>query len=217
MIKTIYCSPLGDVAVIVHKGALCYCNWNEEECRKKMDRMLSLISQDKDCDEISFVLPSSQTDYAKAGHFEGKKDNTIKLQLPNEVESKEDLKVVDSEDLQVMEETINQLDEYFAGRRKEFDLPLVLYGTNFQKMVWEKLLQVKYGENCSYKSLARICGKPNGYRALAQACGKNPLAIIIPCHRIVGADGSLGGYTGGRSKKESLLSLEAKFCIGKNP
>ena len=108
---------------------------------------------------------------------------------------------------------IAQLDEYFAGKRKEFDLPLSLDGTDFQKKVWHELQQIPYGQAISYKELSsRVKGNPNASRAVGNANGKNPVAIIVPCHRVIAHDGSLGGYSLGLEMKKKLLKLEAIEC-----
>lgn len=102
-----------------------------------------------------------------------------------------------------------QLDEYFSGRRKEFDLPLVLPGTPFQKRVWAGLQAIPYGSTRSYKEQAECIGSPNAVRAAARANGDNRLAILIPCHRVIGSNGELVGYGGGLSRKQYLLKLES--------
>lgn len=104
-----------------------------------------------------------------------------------------------------------QLDEYFAGRRKEFDIPLVLPGTEFQKKVWAGLQAIPYGCTRSYKQQAEAIGASNAVRAVARANGDNRIAILIPCHRVVGASGELVGYGGGLTRKEYLLKLESSF------
>jgi methylated-DNA-[protein]-cysteine S-methyltransferase len=98
--------------------------------------------------------------------------------------------------------------EYFKGKRKEFTLPLSPVGTEFQKGVWNTLLEIPYGETISYTQEAKIFGNPKAIRAVANANGKNPISILIPCHRVISSDGSIGGYTGGVWRKEFLLSLE---------
>ena len=105
--------------------------------------------------------------------------------------------------------TISQLQQYQAGRLQQFDLPLDLsLGTQFQQKVWRALQQIPYGQTISYAQLAQNINKPTAYRAVANANGKNPFSIIIPCHRVVASDGSLGGYTGGLDKKRLLLKIE---------
>jgi methylated-DNA-[protein]-cysteine S-methyltransferase len=105
-----------------------------------------------------------------------------------------------------------QLDEYFAGRRQAFDLPLNPSGTGFQLQVWLALRQIPYGETASYGSTAVAIGHPNGSRAVGLANGRNPISIIVPCHRVIGADGSLTGYGGGLEAKRWLLAHEAKHA-----
>ena len=101
-----------------------------------------------------------------------------------------------------------QLDAYFAGELREFDLPLAPQGTPFQRAVWQALQTIPYGRTLTYAQLAQQLGKPKAVRAVGAANGRNPLPIIIPCHRVIGADGSLTGYGGGLLIKEALLSLE---------
>jgi O-6-methylguanine DNA methyltransferase len=104
-----------------------------------------------------------------------------------------------------------QLAEYFAGQRREFDLPLDLRGTDFQKSCWRELLKIPHGETRSYADIARAMGKPAAVRAVGLANGQNPIAIIVPCHRVIGSDGSLTGYGGGLETKRKLLELEGSF------
>jgi methylated-DNA-[protein]-cysteine S-methyltransferase len=102
-----------------------------------------------------------------------------------------------------------QLADYFDGRRTAFDLPLALQGTPFQLQVWRALQDIPYGETISYGEQARRIGRPADPRAVGQANGRNPIAVIVPCHRVIGADGSLTGYGGGVERKRHLLELEA--------
>lgn len=101
-----------------------------------------------------------------------------------------------------------QLEEYFAAIRKNFDLPLKLKGTPFQLLVWEQLKQIPYGETRSYGEIAKAIGNPKASRAVGGANNKNPIGIIVPCHRVIGANGKLVGYAGGLDVKEKLLMLE---------
>jgi methylated-DNA-[protein]-cysteine S-methyltransferase len=101
-----------------------------------------------------------------------------------------------------------QLDEYFAGERTEFDLDLELVGTAFQREVWAALQTIPYGETRSYGEIADQIGKPGAFRAVGLANGRNPIGIIVPCHRVIGASGSLIGYGGGLDRKKALLDLE---------
>ncbi|MFE9723978.1 methylated-DNA--[protein]-cysteine S-methyltransferase [Streptomyces sp. NPDC005794] len=105
-------------------------------------------------------------------------------------------------------ETVRQLDAYFAGELTEFDLPLRLHGTAFQREVWAELVRIPYGETRSYGELADRLGKPGASRAVGLANGKNPVGIIVPCHRVIGASGSLTGYGGGLDRKQRLLAFE---------
>ena len=108
-----------------------------------------------------------------------------------------------------LSEAIIQLDEYFARQRKIFDLPLEPNGTEFQKRVWKNLLTIPYGETRSYREIAEMSNSPKGFRAVGLANNRNPIAIFIPCHRVIGSDGSLTGFGGGMESKEFLLKLEA--------
>jgi methylated-DNA-[protein]-cysteine S-methyltransferase len=109
-----------------------------------------------------------------------------------------------------IEETARQLREYFAGRRREFELPLAPEGTKFQKSVWRELQGIPYGRTISYGELARRVGNPKASRAVGAANGANPIPIVIPCHRVIGANGKLTGFGGGLPIKEKLLDLESQ-------
>jgi methylated-DNA-[protein]-cysteine S-methyltransferase len=106
-------------------------------------------------------------------------------------------------------EVLRQLDSYFAGDLREFDLPLLFEGTDFQKKVWKTLTTIPYGETISYGQLAKKIGDPKAVRAVGAANGQNPLPIIVPCHRVIGSDGSLTGFGGGLENKRKLLDLES--------
>ena len=110
----------------------------------------------------------------------------------------------------VLREVERQLAAYFAGRRRRFDLPLAGRGTDFQKRVWEELRRIPYGETRSYGQIARALGDPNLMRAVGAANGRNPLSIVVPCHRVVGAAGQLTGFAGGLDAKAYLLGLEGR-------
>lgn len=115
----------------------------------------------------------------------------------------------DDEDHSVAILTMTQLDEYFSGVRTHFDVPLDLSsGTPFQQAVWRALLAIEYGQTISYAKLAQNIAKPSAFRAAANANGKNPISLIVPCHRVIKADGDIGGYTGGVFIKSALLALE---------
>ncbi|MGV9276700.1 methylated-DNA--[protein]-cysteine S-methyltransferase [Streptomyces griseosporeus] len=110
-------------------------------------------------------------------------------------------------------EAEEQLEAYFAGELKEFTLELRLNGTPFQRRVWDRLRTIPYGERCTYGELAAALGNPAASRAVGLANGKNPIGIIVPCHRVVGADGSLTGYGGGLERKQRLLDLETGTAL----
>ena len=112
----------------------------------------------------------------------------------------------------LMERAEKQLMEYFRGERKEFDLPMAPEGTPFQKRVWQALEEIPYGQVCSYGDIARRIDCPKGFRAVGMANNRNPLPILVPCHRVLGSRGQLVGYTGGLELKQQLLELEKKFC-----
>lgn len=116
-------------------------------------------------------------------------------------------KFVEQDDL-LLAETRSQIDEYLLGQRTEFDLPLLTVGSEFQERVWDALREVPYGETSTYLELARRIGKENAVRAVASANGANAIALIIPCHRIIGSNGELIGYGGGIPLKQKLLKLE---------
>jgi len=108
------------------------------------------------------------------------------------------------------DEVVVQLGEYFAGERTAFDLPLRPVGSDFELAVWEQLTLIPYGETRSYGSVAKAVGEPGGAQAVGAANGRNPLAIVVPCHRVIGADGSLVGFGGGLPRKRFLLDLEQR-------
>ena len=115
-------------------------------------------------------------------------------------------------DDEALASTRAQLTEYFAGERSSFDLPLVPEGTGFQRKVWSALCEIPYGETISYGELARHIGQPSAARAVGLANGSNPLPIVVPCHRVIGADGSLTGFGGGIERKRWLLAHEKRFA-----
>ncbi len=129
-------------------------------------------------------------------------DNRLKKALNCDFEEKDEA---------ILEATRHQIDEYLLGTRKTFDLPILLLGSDFQKEVWQELMKVPYGATASYLDLAKKIGKPKAVRAVAGANGANAIALIVPCHRIIASDGSLGGYGGGLSVKKRLLKLEKEI------
>lgn len=115
---------------------------------------------------------------------------------------------------EVLQASANQISEYFDKKRTHFELPLIPTGTAFQKKVWTQLQTIPFGKTASYQQMANDLGDPKVIRAAASANGKNPIAIIIPCHRVVGSDGSLTGYAGGLHRKKWLLSHESPVTQG---
>ena len=119
---------------------------------------------------------------------------------------KKGLKFEDSQRL--LQPYVSELEEYFAGKRREFTFPLDLRGTDFQQACWHALLAIPYGETRTYADIARAVGKPNAFRAVGMANNRNPIAIVVPCHRVIASDGTLCGYGGGLDVKRKLLELE---------
>ena len=111
-------------------------------------------------------------------------------------------------DNEILDATVTQLREYFDGERRDFDLPLAPQGTEFQRVVWQELARIPYGVTISYAQLAQRVGNASAMRAVGAANGRNPLPIVLPCHRVIGADGSLTGFGGGLPTKQFLLRLE---------
>lgn len=116
-----------------------------------------------------------------------------------------------NEPTELSDRAYGQLMEYFSGKRQLFELPLKLHGTKFQTDVWRELLKIPYGETRSYKDIAKAVGNPKAYRAVGMANHNNPIWVIVPCHRVVGSDGSMVGYAGGVDIKRELLKLEARY------
>jgi len=110
-----------------------------------------------------------------------------------------------------IKECLRQLDEYFKGKRKKFSVPLLLDGTDFQKAVWRQLQRIPFGQTASYGDVARAIGSPQAFRAVGNANNKNPIPLIIPCHRVIGSDGRLVGFGSGIWRKEWLLDHEKSF------
>lgn len=123
----------------------------------------------------------------------------------------EEIEVLPTDDA-VLQQAIQQLDEYFAGTRKDFDLPIKQEGSDFQQSVWQQLLKIPYGTTISYGQQSKLMNNPLGIRAIASANGKNNLWVVVPCHRVIGSDGSLTGYAGGLWRKKWLLAHEASVA-----
>lgn len=126
-------------------------------------------------------------------------------EIPNRVKLSD---LTENDNHPILLETEKQLNEYFTQKRKSFDLPLAFMGTEFQKAVWQALLTIPFGETRSYKDIALQIGNIKAVRAVGAANGKNPISIIAPCHRVVGANGKLVGFAGGLENKEILLNIE---------
>ena len=119
------------------------------------------------------------------------------------------------QETKLIKEAYRQFSEYLEGERKEFDLPFKMQGTEFQKRVWKALCDIPYGETRSYKQIAEAIGNPKAVRAVGMANNKNPLLVVVPCHRVLGANGQLVGYASGLEKKQYLLQLEnPNFQLG---
>ncbi len=115
----------------------------------------------------------------------------------------------------IIEQAHTQLNEYFAGLRTEFDLPIIFKGTAFQQQTWNALLSIPYGETRSYSEQAQLIGNPKAVRAVGRTNGLNPIGIVVPCHRVIGKSGKLTGYAGGLDKKQFLLRLESNVLQNK--
>jgi methylated-DNA-[protein]-cysteine S-methyltransferase len=123
--------------------------------------------------------------------------------------------IAESTDNPILTRIVTQLQEYFAGHRTDFDLPLDLRGTEFQQLAWRSLASIPYGQTATYGEQAKRIGRPKAVRAIGAANGRNPVSIVLPCHRVVGADGSLTGFAGGLDAKRQLLEIEVQYS--RNP
>ncbi len=133
----------------------------------------------------------------------------VAVELPNHADASDHV-ARERPDHPLLREAAAQLEAYFAGALRRFELPLAGAGTDFQREVWAALTRIPYGETRSYAELAALVGRPRAVRAVGAANGRNPLAIVVPCHRVIGADGSLTGYAGGLAAKRWLLAHEAR-------
>ena len=142
----------------------------------------------------------------------GGEDSIDRIELPNRAAEPPDPAWDRSDDRlpAVLNEAKRQLEEYFAGERQDFDLPLFPHGTAFQQRVWAELRRIPFGETISYGELAARIGKPTASRAVGAANGRNPLPVVVPCHRVIGSDGRLTGFGGGLPTKQALLDLERR-------
>ena len=136
-------------------------------------------------------------------------DNLCAIYWPNQKPDTRKFTELENDDNnRVLRSAALQLSSYFIGRTKDFDIPLRPVGTDFQERVWKALRSIKYGKTVSYADIAKKIGNPKAVRAVGSAIGKNPLSIIVPCHRVVGSNGKLTGFAGGLKTKEFLLNLE---------
>ena len=136
--------------------------------------------------------------------------------LEREEESTFGEELISNEDKEAFEKCKIQFDEYFAGKRKFFDLPVKQAGTAFQERVWNELIKIPFGKTLSYLQLSQKIGNVKSIRAVGTANGRNNLSIVVPCHRVIGSDGSLTGYAGGLWRKQWLLEHENKYANGVN-
>ncbi|MCY3968996.1 MAG: methylated-DNA--[protein]-cysteine S-methyltransferase [Acidobacteria bacterium] len=146
----------------------------------------------------------------------GGEDSIDCIELPNRAAEPPDPVWEPAEDRlpEALSEARRQLEEYFAGERRDFDLPLSPHGTAFQRRVWAELRRIPFGETISYGELAARIGKPTASRAVGAANGRNPLPVVVPCHRVIGSDGRLTGFGGGLPTKQALLDLERRVAGG---
>ena len=156
------------------------------------------------------VIDSPIGDLLIRADSNGVREIRFQTTMPREKRADPSLRAKDARS-GLVAETSKQLTAYFKGKLKEFDLPLSPEGTAFQHRVWEALRGIPYGETLSYGDLARRIGNPNACRAVGAANGRNPLPIVVPCHRVIGADGTLTGFGGGLPIKEQLLDHERRF------
>lgn len=152
---------------------------------------------------INFIIGTYEDKLCLFDSIHRKNKDTIYNRLKKELKAD----FIECED-KIIKKTKKQLDEYFDKKRKEFDIPLLMIGTPFQKSVWNSLLDIPYGQTSSYKGQSKTLGDEKKVRAVANANGANAISIIIPCHRIIGSDGKLNGYAGGVELKKRLLELE---------
>lgn len=179
-----YNTPVGRLALVAKHGRLTLCDWAERVGRTTTSASRKECRAESKCPKGEAGLPSMDSAPASIGACGASPDN------------------------EVMALAVKELDEYFEGGRKSFDIPLEPSGTPFQKAVWAELLRIPYGATVSYSAVAKAIGRPSAVRAVAAAIGANPISIMVPCHRVIGSDGSLTGYAGGLPAKARLLELE---------
>lgn len=157
---------------------------------------------------VEFILGSYDNRLCMVDYRYRRMRTTIDKRLQNTLQA-EYIK----QDNEVLQESKKQLQEYFDMQRKEFDIPLLLVGTEFQKRVWHELIKIPYGATISYQELADHIDHSKAVRAVANANGANAIGIIVPCHRVIASDGSLGGYGGGVALKKRLLKIECGLFV----
>ena len=182
----VYCRELTTPIESLILGAigdkLCLCDWKDSKRRMQNDnRVKRLLKADL------VYIPSLQDGLDTLSEADALNDSIV-----------------------VLDKAERELREYFAGKRESFDILLLMAGTDFQKSVWRSLQDIPYGEVVSYMDIANRIDNPKGVRAVSQAIGSNPLSILIPCHRVVGSNGSLTGFAGGLEAKRCLLELEKR-------
>lgn len=182
ILTTSYKSPVGELILGAFQGRLCLCDWQYRRMRKAVDER---IQKGLNADFLNFDIDSEKKKTTSATDKDFRPEN-----------------------IKVIQEAIKQLEDYFSGNRKTFDVPLSMVGTDFQQSVWKELMEIPFGETRSYLELSRQLSNPDAIRAVASANGANAISIIIPCHRIIGSDGNLVGYAGGLDAKKRLLRLE---------
>lgn len=187
-IRTVrYQSPCGEMLLGAAGDRLCLCNWAQELHPGRVEQRLRTIlkAQFEGCGQIT------ETAVSQSRQSDGGVPEQCRTFTP-----------------EVLRRTVRELDEYFRGERSDFDIPLLLAGSDFQKRVWQQLPRIPYGQTASYGELAAAIGAPRSVRAVANANGANAISIILPCHRVIGSDGRLTGYGGGLRAKQYLLDLE---------
>ena len=192
----LHATPCGVLRLGAFGGRLCLCDWADDPARDFVVRRLERGLH------VRFAPWPDDGSLSGSG-FRGISDTPEPDCSDNP----------DDADRCVLDRAARQFDEYFAGRRRVFDLPLLTVGTPFQRAVWELLTEIPFGETRSYAWLAAQLGHPRAVRAVAAANRANALSIFIPCHRVVGSDGSLTGYAGGLAAKRLLLGLEQQQLL----
>jgi methylated-DNA-[protein]-cysteine S-methyltransferase len=194
-----YCtSPLGELQIHASRAgvhAITFMQVQHDPCLAAMKLATLKANSQRQADVVG--------SYGGAQHINSAEPFRL-LQLQSDAQTVPLLR----ETAPLLRETAHQLQQYFAGERRSFDVPLAAHGTAFAQQVWAQLRQIPWGHTCSYGELARQLGNKNAMRAVGAANGRNPIAIIVPCHRVIGADGRMTGYAGGLNRKLWLLQHE---------